>query len=115
MYWPSRALDLTSHTAATGWQFHPGGPGCQESGQCHFPRDERNSKPVPVPNGGQRVVLVVMGGLNAQAEYTKFLSFRKRAGWKADGLELAINSQVCAGGPLSDSAPPAARLPPPFG
>jgi len=31
-----------------------------------------------MPNGAQRVVLIVIGGLSAQQEYTDFLRFRKR-------------------------------------
>ena len=60
MYWPSRAIDPAgSGATASRFVFHPGGAGCQESGQCHFPRDEKNTRPVPVPSGEQRVVLVV--------------------------------------------------------
>ena len=40
------------------------------------------------------MVLVVLGGLNAAPEFTAFLRFRERAGWKADAIEMLINSQI---------------------
>ena len=53
-----------------------------------------------LPNGEQRVVLVVMGGLSAAEEYTSFLRFRTRQGWSDDAIELLMRAQVCAS-PLS--------------
>ena len=68
MYWPSRAYDPSTGAPANTWQYNPGGAGCQDSLSCEFPRDTANSRLQPIPNGEQRVVLVVIGGLNAASE-----------------------------------------------
>ena len=94
MYWPAVAYDAATSAPSATWQYHPGGAGCQASGSCRFPRDGANSRLTPVPNGDQRVVLVVMSGLHAASEFTKYLSFRKRPGWAADGLELLMEAQL---------------------
>ena len=56
MYWPSRAYDAATATAPSSWQYKPGGPGCQESGSCTFPRDASNSRLTPVPNFDRRTL-----------------------------------------------------------
>jgi hypothetical protein len=48
-----------------------------------------------VPNGDQRVVLVVVGGLSAEPEYVDFVSFRKTiVGWSRDAVELSMRAQL---------------------
>ena len=94
MYWPSRAYDPSTGGPATSWQYNPGGAGCQTSGGCQFPRSTSNTRPKPVPNGAQRVVLVVLGGLSAEYDSVSFLRFRSRVGWSADGMELLMRVQL---------------------
>lgn len=94
MYWPSFSYDPATGGVDTEWAYRPGGAGCQSSGSCQYPRDTSNSRLYPVPTGDQRVVLVVMGGLSAQSEFTSFLRFRSRAGWQADGIELLMRAQL---------------------
>ena len=94
MYWPSYAADPQGGGVGDAWDYRPGGAGCQASASCRFPRDESNSRLYPIPNGGQRVVLVVFSGLNADREYVDFLRFRTRAGWAADGIQLVMRNQL---------------------
>lgn len=94
MYWPSRAHDAATGRPASRWTYNSGGPGCQESANCEYPRTFANSRLQPLPNGGQRVVLIVVGGLRAADEYTSFLSFRQRAGWASDSVELLMRAML---------------------
>ena len=94
MYWPSYARAAGVAGVDDAWSLHPGGAGCQDSGSCRYPRDGANSAPYPLPSAGARVVLVVLGGLSAEAEYLDFLRFRQRPGWSADGIELLMRSQI---------------------
>ena len=61
---------------------------------CDFPRTGTNAKPKPLPSNTQRVVLIVLGGLSAEQEYTDFLKFRHRAGWADDAVELLMRVQL---------------------
>eukprot|EP00966_Prymnesium_polylepis_P289155 6678943-Prymnesium_polylepis.1 len=93
MYWPSRAFDDQGQPSSA-WVYNPGGPGCQTTGGCEFPRSKTNSRIKPIPSGAQRVVLIVLGGLSAEYDTVNFLRFRTRVGWSSDGLEMLMRVQI---------------------
>ena len=68
MYWPSRAYESLNGYTGNGsfWRYNIGAADACEG--CEMPRTTTNARPRPVPNGDQRVVLVVVGGLSAEPE-----------------------------------------------
>ena len=61
MYWPSRAYESLNGYTGNGsfWRYNIGAADACEG--CEMPRTTTNARPRPVPNGDQRVVLVVVG------------------------------------------------------
>ena len=92
MYWPSRAHSPATHAAGAEWELNVGS--AVECDDCELPRTFANARLKPIPNRGTRVVLVVVGGLSAQPEYTDFLRFRSMPNWEADAVELTMRVQL---------------------